>query len=103
VRVRTSSRNQKARLCKKVPFVPRRTRDAEVARVRMGRTEAPMVDGRWGDVELTEAVDVTLVAGVARRTVVPMLVRGETVRLGATGFPGENAKFCTVESLLCFR
>jgi clan AA aspartic protease len=56
--------------------------------VRMGRTEAQMADGRWGEVELTEAVDVTLVAGVERSTVVPMLVMGETVLLGATVLEG---------------
>jgi predicted aspartyl protease len=56
--------------------------------VRMGRTEAQMADGRWGEVDLTEAVEVTLVAGVERSTVVPMLVMGETVLLGATVLEG---------------
>jgi hypothetical protein len=34
--------------------------------VRLRRTEAQMVDGRWGEADVTEAVEVTLVAGVPR-------------------------------------
>lgn len=51
--------------------------------VRMGRSEAQMADGRWGEADLTEAVDVTLVAGVERTATVPMLVMGDHVLLGA--------------------
>jgi predicted aspartyl protease len=51
--------------------------------VRLRRTEAQMVDGRWGEADVTEAVEVTLVAGVPRIATVPMLVMGEHVLLGA--------------------
>jgi predicted aspartyl protease len=51
--------------------------------VRMGRSEAQMADGRWGEAEVSEAVEVRLMAGVERSTVVPMLIMGETVLLGA--------------------
>jgi hypothetical protein len=47
-----------------------------------------MADGRWGEADLTEAVDVSLVAGIARSTTVPMLVMGETVLLGAIVLEG---------------
>jgi predicted aspartyl protease len=56
--------------------------------VRMARTEAQMADGRWGEADLTEAVDVALVVGVERSTTVPMLVMGETVLLGAIVLEG---------------
>lgn len=56
--------------------------------VRMGRSEAQMADGRWGEADLTEAVDVSLVAGIPRSTTVPMLVMGETVLLGAIVLEG---------------
>jgi predicted aspartyl protease len=52
--------------------------------VRLYRTAAQMADGRWGEVEVTEAVELALVAGVRRVTQVPMLVMGEQVLLGAT-------------------
>lgn len=51
--------------------------------VRLRRTEAQMADGRWGKADLTEAVEVTVVAGVPRIATVPMLVMGEQVLLGA--------------------
>lgn len=56
--------------------------------VRMGRTEAQMADGRWGEAEVSEAVEVRLMAGVERSTVVPMLIMGETVLLGAIVLEG---------------
>jgi predicted aspartyl protease len=56
--------------------------------VRMGRSEAQMADDRWGEAEVSEAVEVRLVAGVERSTVVPMLIMGETVLLGAIVLEG---------------
>jgi len=56
--------------------------------VRMGRSEAQMADGRWGEAEVSEAVEVRLMAGVERSTVVPMLIMGETVLLGAIVLEG---------------
>jgi len=56
--------------------------------VRMGRSEAQMADGRWGEAEVSEAVAVRLVAGVERSTVVPMLIMGEIVLLGAIVLEG---------------
>ena len=56
--------------------------------VRMGRTEAQMADGRWGEAEVSEAVEVRRVAGVERSTGVPMLIRGETVWLRAIVLEG---------------
>jgi predicted aspartyl protease len=52
--------------------------------VRLYRTAAQMADGRWGEVDITEAVELTLEAGIRRVTQVPMLVMGERVLLGAT-------------------
>jgi predicted aspartyl protease len=52
--------------------------------VRLYRTAAQMADGHWGEVDVTEAVELTLVAGISRVTQVPMLVMGERVLLGAT-------------------
>jgi hypothetical protein len=61
----------------------------------MGRSEAQMAigllrtgDGRWGEAEVSEAVEVRLVAGVERSAVVPMLIMGETVLLGAIVLEG---------------
>ena len=56
--------------------------------VRMGRSEAQMADGRWGEAEVSEAVEVRLMAGVERSTVVPMLIMGETVLLRAIVLEG---------------
>ena len=56
--------------------------------VRMGRSEAQMADGCWGEAEVSEAVEVRLMAGVERSTVVPMLIMGETVLLGAIVLEG---------------
>ena len=52
--------------------------------VRLYRTAAQMADGPWGEVDVTEAVELTLVAGISRVTQVPMLVMGERVLLRAT-------------------
>ena len=43
-----------------------------------------MADGRWGEVDVTEAVELALEVGISRVTQVPMLVMGERVLLGAT-------------------
>jgi clan AA aspartic protease len=56
--------------------------------VRMYRTEAQMADGRWGEVDLSESVEIRLTAGIERRTEVPMLIMGETVLLGAIVLEG---------------
>jgi predicted aspartyl protease len=56
--------------------------------VRMYRTAAQMADGRWGEADLTEPVEVTLVLGVPRVTPEPMLVMGEQVLLGAMALEG---------------
>jgi clan AA aspartic protease len=56
--------------------------------VRMYRTEAQMADGRWGEVDLSESVEIRLTAGIERRTKVPMLIMGETVLLGAIVLEG---------------
>jgi hypothetical protein len=54
----------------------------------MYRTEAQMADGRWGEVDLSESVEIRLTAGIERRTEVPMLIMGETVLLGAIVLEG---------------
>jgi len=51
--------------------------------VRLRRTEAQMADGRWGEADLTEPVEIELLVGVPRIATVPVLVMGEHVLLGA--------------------
>jgi predicted aspartyl protease len=48
--------------------------------VRLRRTQAQMADGRWGEADVTEPVEVELLGRIAT---VPMLVMGDHVLLGA--------------------
>jgi clan AA aspartic protease len=51
--------------------------------VRLRRTAAQMADGRWGETEMTEPVEIELLVGVPRIATVPVLVMGDHVLLGA--------------------
>jgi predicted aspartyl protease len=56
--------------------------------LRLRRSEAQMADGRWGEVDVCEPVQVRMVAGIERRHEESMLVMGETVLLGAMVLEG---------------